>query len=492
MTENKYPRNPFEAWLKETMGFTLGNPFATTIADLERPFLEEFFVEVPEYERIQSDETVLVFARRGGGKSALRVQLSEKPNDGVLPIELTDFSGIIRFYRQGELTEQEYGEWLLGETAVSLFKFCFEQESTPTLSPLAQVDLAYFWRQYAPHLLEAREVFRQLVGWGVELAYGDVITAVESQTAKKLITSGKPKVALLATILDAAITPSPKQPTVFQQFQNLLRLLETLNIQQLQFLVDRLDEIATLANNANAQGEVLQPLLEYLPLLEMEHISFKFFLDWELQDTLTKLNIRRDRLLDNAIQMQWSEEDLHEMLKNRLLYFSEGLTSLSQYVSGGRETADAIEQEILSNAQRMPRRMLQATHFLFESCFESENGRVLINQNDWENAREKLDTLAPPIITINLKEATVETTKKTANLTPTEQRILACLINAGGYCERETLIAEVWETSEGVSDENVDTAMSRLRRKKLQDSKQIYLQTMRGSGYKLGHYEVIR
>lgn len=491
MAENKYPRNPFEIWLKETMGFTLGNPFATTIADLERPFLEEFFVEVPEYERIQSDETVLVFARRGGGKSALRVQLSEKPKDGVLPIELTDFSGIIRFYREGTLTEQEYGEWLLGETAVALFKFCFGQQSPPTLSPLAQVDLAYFWRQHAPYLLEAREVFRQFVGWGVELAYGDVITAVDTQTITALIPANKPKASLLAKILDIPIPASSKQDTVFQQFKSLVRLLEILNIQQLQFLVDRLDEIATLSNNATAQGEVLQPLLEYLPLLEMEHISFKFFLDWELQDTLTNLNIRRDRLLDNAIQMQWSNKNLQEMLKNRLLYFSEGLTSLSQYI-GGKEIADTIEQEILSNAQRMPRRMLQATHFLFESCYESGDNRVLINQDDWVKAREKLDAIAPPIIIINLKEATVETTKGTESLAPTEQRILACLINAGGYCEREALIAEVWDTTEGVSDQNVDTAMSRLRKKRLKDTKQVYLQTMRGSGYKLRHYEVIR
>lgn len=492
MAENRYPRNPFEVWLKETMGFTLGNPFATTIADLERPFLEEFFVEVPEYERIQSDETILVFARRGGGKSALRVQLSEKPKEGVLPIELTDFSGIIRFYREGTLTEQEYGEWLLGETAVALFKFCFERESAPTLSPLIQVDLAYFWRQYAPHILEAREVFRQLVGWGVKVEYGDVITAVESQTTTTLIPANKPKALLLTRIIDTAILPSSKQQTIFQQFKTLVRLLEALGIQQLQFLVDRLDEIATLANNATAQGEVLQPLLEYLPLLEMEHISFKFFLDWELQDTLTNLNIRRDRLLDNAIQMQWSEENLQKMLNTRMLYFSEGLTSLSQYVKGGKEAADTIEKEILSNAQRMPRRMLQATHFLFESCFESEDNRVLINQDDWNKAREKLDAIAPPIIAINLKEATVETTKGTIGLAPTEQRILACLINAGGYCEREILIAEVWETTEGVSDQNVDTAMSRLRNKKLQDSKQIYLQTVRGSGYKLRYYEVIQ
>ena len=69
-----YPQSELEIWLKN-LGFIRGNPFATVEADRERELLPDFFVDVDGYEFIKADQTVIIFAPRGAGKSALRVVL---------------------------------------------------------------------------------------------------------------------------------------------------------------------------------------------------------------------------------------------------------------------------------------------------------------------------------------------------------------------------------------------------------------------------------
>ncbi|MCZ7672539.1 MAG: hypothetical protein M5U34_38115 [Chloroflexi bacterium] len=50
-----------------------------------------------------------------------------------------------------------------------------------------------------------------------------------------------------------------------------------LNITQMQFLIDRVDEVQPLAGSGEAQVDFLSPLLTFLNLLELPGLAFKFF-----------------------------------------------------------------------------------------------------------------------------------------------------------------------------------------------------------------------
>lgn len=56
---------------------------------------------------------------------------------------------------------------------------------------------------------------------------------------------------------------------------------------------------------------------------------------------------------------------------------------------------------------------------------------------------------------------------------------------AGELVHREDLIDKVWEASQGVSDQVVDTAFYRLR-KRIGDQGQ-YIETIPGQGFRLSH-----
>ena len=99
-----YPTSQVETWLYER-GFEKASPFATTVADQEKEYLaEELFMPVNEYDRIKGPETLIVFAPRGGGKSALRVRLAaisspQNEKADVLAVCCTDLEPLLVQYR---------------------------------------------------------------------------------------------------------------------------------------------------------------------------------------------------------------------------------------------------------------------------------------------------------------------------------------------------------------------------------------------------------
>jgi DNA-binding response OmpR family regulator len=72
-------------------------------------------------------------------------------------------------------------------------------------------------------------------------------------------------------------------------------------------------------------------------------------------------------------------------------------------------------------------------------------------------------------------------------LTPTEFRLLACLLAAGGdLVRRRDLIGSAWPAGAIVADNTLDQYVTRLRRKLLEAGSPRGLKTVRGVGYRLG------
>lgn len=72
-------------------------------------------------------------------------------------------------------------------------------------------------------------------------------------------------------------------------------------------------------------------------------------------------------------------------------------------------------------------------------------------------------------------------------LTPTEFRLLACLLAASGdVVRRRELVSSAWPAGAIVSANTLDQYVSRLRRKLLQAGSTRGLKTVRGVGYRLG------
>lgn len=522
LSPENYPANQVEEWL-HAHGFERDNPFKTTNADEERAYLaESLFVTVPEYDRIRGDQTVLVFAPRGSGKSTLRVRLAaiSLPQDAsskTLAVECTDFSWLVNRHRTfGQVTEEDYEIFLLKQAAKSLLElflplplthppidaeqdFHRREQMAKDVAANIRPQISAFLRRSLPSLLSPPELFKYMVRLSSNFngKWLDFQGAAEEKKLKNYLarTNLNPKLEvarLLADLCDDEISNDDQYRSVIDAFEELVQIAQAVGIEQVHFLIDRLDEMQLFANDYEAQANILEPLLAYLNLMELPGIAFKFFVARELYQVLRERpSIRRDRLLNKAVQIQWDPELLKQVLNERLLFFShDEISSLAPLCS---QDGTPIEEEMLKLATGSPRRLLTAGQLLVQVHVSSDRADELLNLEDWQKAREQLMTLMPPIMVLHLENGEVAIGSKQIKLTKTEIKILETLSDNDGYCDRETFASEIWGTKEGVTNEAVDQAVNRLRHKLDDDGQQpVYLQTIRGKnrGFRLQNYEL--
>ncbi len=109
---------------------------------------------------------------------------------------------------------------------------------------------------------------------------------------------------------------------------------------------------------------------------------------------------------------------------------------------------------------------------------------------NWVEFEEELDHYSslrrllaePPEIEVDKARGQVRVRGRTIRLSVQEFHIMCCLAEGSGQLvNRERLVQTVWRTEQGVTDQTVDTAIYRLRRK-IEDHGQ-YLETVAGQGF---------
>lgn len=520
-----------DQWLS-SLGFSQGNPFATAEADQERALLPEFFVEVEGYERIKGDQTIIVFAPRGGGKSALRVVLASQAapisaKSTTLAIEYTDFDALIAKKRAGQtLTIDDYVPRLLraGLTAL-LATFCgssmdefaaqedaverqYRAKKAGEIPPPDRSRMAQLVRSVHPSLLTPERLYNWLRVLDPKFApdWQDFVQATAERHLHALMppTTAANKIAdFLADLNDYPDTIIDSTATAADKMRSFVQLAQAVGLTPVQFLIDRLDEMKETVDDPESQADVLEPLLTHLPLLEMPGIAFKFSLSQEARDILMERStIRRDRLTDQAVTVDWNKNRLKHLLDERLNVFSEGrvheLTQLCQEIriQIGRGAASMwlgewIEHKMLQLAQRSPRRLLVAGQLLCQAHVRRSGATGLLGKEDWETAKSELMQKMPPLLRLQRDERIALVGDRIVQLTHQQHKILLALADSRGQCGREDLADTVWGTTEGVSDEAIDRAIGRLREKLGDDpSSPVHLGTERGEGFKLLNYAI--
>lgn len=510
-----------ERWLAQ-LGFQQGNPFASVEAGKERQLLPRFFVDVEGYARIKEARTVIVFAPRGGGKSALRIMLASesapiKWQAQILAVEYVDFDMLLHHQRQGQILNVQHHvsvllklglqallDALCGPPGTALPSSYSRSEFIERSARLQQAPAGAIWRlaqllrQHHPGLLAPEHLFSrfQTLEEGFSVTPYAFREAVEAQQLRALVQHEGPS-AFLALLVDLPVSAS-ENVTPTAQMQDFAGLAGELGYTSVQFLVDRLDEMPETADNPQVQAELLEPLLAHLPVLEMPGVAFKFFLSREARDVLLKRpKIRRDRLSDEAVTVRWSPAHLKQLLDERLQAYSEDSMSGAVFVHDLTEICQSsvigkeIEQDILKAAYGSPRRLLIAGQLLLEAHLRRSGpaGKIIID--DWDEAKKALMKKMPPLLRLQLDRNKAFLGDREVALTSQQHQILQALVDAGGYRQREDLIEAVWDTKEGVTDEAVHQAIKRLRAHLGDDqSNPNYLITVRGQGFTLAHYEV--
>lgn len=526
---------PLDRWLKER-GFVRGNPFAIVEADRERALLPRSFIEVPGYDHIKSPHTVIVFAPRGGGKSALRVVLASyaapiAPEESTLAVEYTNFDSLLTNLASDKpLQISDHVQLLLRFAAQALLDALIGRPASDHLvadvadahavraaralliTPVQRARLAHFLHTYHRGLLSPIELAERLHHLRPDLPSApwlEFVQAVQDYRLRQAIAQGPldthPVAQLLADLNDFVASGQSSEATPTEGVRQFVALAHDIGFTQVTFLIDRVDESNLTANSPETQAALLEPLLAHLPILETPGASFKFFLSREARDAIwQRPTIRRDRLQDyEAVDIAWTPDKLTEMLTLRLRVYSQDrdggepyvhdLTEICQNVEVGVK----IESAVTQLAAGSPRRLLLLCQKLCEIHTTTHGPKGLLTLEDWEKTHRTEDAIQSAVqpggsLRLNLTRGIVTCGRRSLGLTGQQLIILRALVNAGGGpCSQSDLTQSVPDWDDYTSNNAIDKAMSKLR-KVFNDVSpdSTHLVTQRGVGYRLINYEI--
>jgi hypothetical protein len=305
-----------------SLGFD-DNPFASTNAD-EEERLGDYFVPPPYFSSVfgnpDNPKSFVVFAPRGGGKSAQRRMLEDKCKEQqVLAVtydqfefpEIQDIKDItlhmhlkrvIRFIIMGILVSlhgnpelkdrlDKHDREIIVKLATQYLTGVTEYTLKKTLDSLKSLkDKAQdFYNEWLPTInIGVGALLQRLVGVDVDMGAFEVNAPTES-------------------------------PYLKYQLSLIVSVAHRIGFRSVYILIDRVDEAELTGNDVKASFSLIEPMLKDLELLELEGVAFKFFLWDQLHEPFRDI-ARTDRIKQETLV--WNDSMLMSMWNKRLSAYS--------------------------------------------------------------------------------------------------------------------------------------------------------------------------
>jgi len=501
--------SPLERWLSK-VGISEGNPFGVNEADRE-PFVPECFVDPGVYDTVKNDpHTTLVFAPRGGGKTALRVMLASdcrpiqplaaSPRSQTLAVTYSDFDPALKAcdYDLARLTAGHHVDKILRDACSTLLDALWQDPALiAALSPPDRSLLNGYCQQFNPTLLEADAACRRLQSAcpEIEIPWPILRPAVAEKRLGALLRgfSLTPALRLYVELVDDTPEPLASSDSPVTLLSGFAQLVQRTGLQAVYILVDRLDEKLLTFRDPRKLAALIAPLVADLPLMEIPGLAFKLFLPREAREAILPF-VRTERLAhtkpepSRALEVIWDNERLRDLLRLRLqVYSNDKVQSLGKLCEDA--LASRIEDEMIEMADGSPRRLLQLGAALLETHVALSPRKRTITEAAWKQTPAKVlgEQYVRPL-RVDRRAAQVylgETTPVRLSATP--YRLVVYLYEARGFRTSEEIKTGVWTEEKYITDDMVRQTIRRVR-KALEDAganPKDYLVTEPGRGYKM-------
>lgn len=350
--------------LLASLGF-VRDPFATTNAD-EEELLEEYFIDPPFFKAVYGDihnpKSTIVYAPRGGGKTALkrRIELIGR-TDPFLCVTYNSFPTV------GLKLSQIDQQFHLKNISRILTVAILSAAGTQGTEKLTSDDRHFLYLIAKAHLS------------GIDRAsLKEAISAIKNLPDKAVETWDKFTgpigivVNVLLTYFGFKTVEISKFDTVTaeigdltSQIAFLVEMAHAFGYLSTYVLVDKIDE-NSLTGKASQSLAFIKPVLSELSLLEMKGLGFKFFL-WDLLEDEARVFTRPDRIKNYTLR--WSPSELKQMLSKRLLAHSaEKVASMMSITSSGRNVN--IDDLIVTLSGGSPRNIVRICKAIFDQQSE--------------------------------------------------------------------------------------------------------------------------
>jgi len=393
------PSVDLDDWLTQ-MGF-FGNPFEALEATKD-PYLHECFIEPEGFHDIvghaNNPRTTILFAPRGGGKTANRVMVDHWCQRGV-GVGGRIFS--IAYDREAlkdlylahgrNVQAHHHVDAILKCASTAMFQYLtrYPEQYTHTLFRsrryLHSLMQTYLDNRTIDLTLERRNLLSdRLNSTRIRQAINDKM--LEQEIFGQMDLRGQSIVGLILSMLSA---PDERVRIGPIGCRNLLVDFGDLALQvgmdAVYVLIDGVDEFAPFDKDPSAAATFLRSVFEDLALMELPRVAFKFFLPNEMQkDIIGREYVRSDRVYWREVI--WTQTKLMEMLQARLGVFSHGSISTLGAITE-KDFAGSIDSELIRCASWLPRNVLRLGALLFEvHVAEASSNSALLTRNDFDVA----------------------------------------------------------------------------------------------------------
>lgn len=381
------------------------NPFSYREAGND-PNLNRYFVAPIYFDEVLGDpanpQTAIIFAPRGGGKTALRKMVEYHCKEGLTPdrilsVPYTNFTRVTEAV-EGNLdritSRLHIFEILCRAVDALVQELEVSLDALENLSTSQKAHLKWYLLAFGHYLSPSHESFTQIALNLQGAARREGIGFVRGSEDR------------LSEEVWCALLEREKLPpeTLLEEFS---QLAEMLGYRAIYVLLDRLDESPLTAADTAAMRAIIEPLLADLTLMDQPRVAFKcFFPDILEQKVLRLPTIRPDRLIIRRVE--WIDEDLLKILHERLKASSphENLDELCVVELRGR-----IETEMVSLAQGSPRNLVRLGELLFSEhtrivSKRKKDDHLLITEEAWKEAKRRFSEEVGYLTEASVKAAT--------------------------------------------------------------------------------------
>lgn len=304
------------------------DPFLSTNADKE-DLLSKYFIAPDYYDEIWGDpinpSPTIIYGPRGSGKTAQKnmIEFRNSSYKNILTINYTEHD-LADVGSIDNITLDYHLEYLNRLLLVSVFANINNIDSF-TLANLFTFDKRQYLYKLAKRYLSKtpfsfhQNAIRSLKT--IEDLGIDIWDSLSRPISTLINSIGKKETGL---DIDLSGISSKKERNIKnkENFTVILSYLKVLGYDSIYILIDKVDENElTGGNNPEDSFKFIAPLIKNLEILETGGVAFKFFLWDELKQYVAKYG-RPDRIF--SYYLEWSNEQLIEMLNNRVKTYSEG------------------------------------------------------------------------------------------------------------------------------------------------------------------------
>jgi DNA-binding winged helix-turn-helix (wHTH) protein len=519
------PQDYIRAWLA-SWDF-IDNPFALWEAGQE-PWLDRYFIRPPFFEQLlHHHKSTLVFAPRGGGKTATRLMIEAEcrpalTSSSVLAVSFTDFSPLIdSTLHLDQLTLANYQIYLLSAILRQLLIALAIRETRSSLLDEDMLgELRYWTKTYLPELSHPRPLAVLFGQMAPEVDKRRLMEAAKEFQHGRLPLNEMPaNIQSLGRLLNTLMIKEPVCPrdpldspsrklSVLVEFCLTLLSDRPIPCHALYLLIDGVDEYMLTQSDPFASVALIRPILSNLHFLELPGLAVKCFLPAEQRQAFER-EARIDRL--DVITLEWrtpTERDepdfLRELLRRRITAFNtRGVISLGELCAPAMRSW--LEDEMLKQAHGSPRTLMRLGAMLFaEHCRDRAAPESVLQPETWEHALERfrasilqeqkgpsqvaleVENIVPspdlptgfptssiiPLLRVDTDSGRVyRGDEELVGLADLEYRLLATLYERRGQiCDKDTIVKNVYEKKYAPEDHDkfggvTDEAISRLIRR---------------------------